>query len=237
MNENPLNVDCTIILSLDKREEMWRKLTKQCEERGWLVKNFVVGSQNYPHLEYDRVDEDISDDDVGHIVHGRRETRRHHYFAFLSHRAIANYALEKGYKKILIMEDDSLPLWNRFDLVLDKLKKKTVNLVWDIILLGWWIGSHRNDFHVKENVMIERMWYLYGCCDIKPSPPFGGFHGIVLNENVMKYMITLKPGVNMEAQLSKKLDDFKCYYVIPKIITVSSGWSECEGRFVERDVL
>ena len=134
-----------------------------------------------------------------------------------SHIKIMNLSLERGYKKILIIEDDAI-----FNDSLSKLQEctKVINDDYDILYLS---GSHTQKNH-KINQFIMRVKGTL--CTI----------GYVITENVMKFIVKNIIGYSREIDhfLAKEVQPiFKCYCITPHLISSASGFSDIQGKYVE----
>jgi GR25 family glycosyltransferase involved in LPS biosynthesis len=99
----------------------------------------------------------------------------------LSHLAVYNHALECGYKKILILEDDAVPNKD-FKSLLDKFEPQIPET--DLLYLGWvplsddtkyWNYNVINDRFISENVFeAKNLWCLYA---------------YVISDNLMRHTI------------------------------------------------
>lgn len=87
----------------------------------------------------------------------------------LTHLAIYNDALNKGYKKILILEDDVVPHSN-YNAIMDIIKNQ-IPETYDLLYFGWipltddksyWDYNIINDRFVKQNILHSKnLWGLY----------------------------------------------------------------------------
>jgi len=228
-------------LCLDKREEHWLDLKSQCEGKGLEFNRFLVGKGEISDPdEYDRIDLDEPPIDRwsygGHASNTVEETkikRSHHCNAFLSHQAMAKKALEGGDEKVLFLEDDAY-FTNRFDDVVSQLEDTILELEYDMLYLGWWIGDEGDEFNNK----VEKIWNEEGSAGTGDVSGVGGLHGVILSRGVLDAITRLDPIDPIDAQFNAFFHKYiKSYFIAPKIIHDKGIFSECEQSITERHKL
>ncbi len=236
---NPFRVDAVIILSLDKREALWIPLAQNCQRKGWYTQTFLVGDGELLKEKYVYDYTDVNGSMADKWTFGTLETRIHHYNALASHKAIVKLAKAKSYKKILLLEDDSY-ITARFEQVVSLVASQVAALDYDLLYLGWWIGSHQNDLHYKENITIEEDWSKYRLAGVKKvnKAGAGGFHGVIINNRLYDTILDFPMDQPLDGLFNAKgHENLKSFYVFPKVVHTLSTFSHCEGRHVERDVI
>ena len=236
-----LGIKKAYCLCLDKREEHWLDLKKQCESRGVEFNRFLVGKgEIFDAKEYDRIDIPVPESfRWGYGGHEKDTTEEsdikiaHHYNAFLSHQAMAKKALEDGDDKVLFLEDDAY-FTDRFDVIAKNLEPDIEKMKHDILYLGWWIGDEGDEF----NEEIEKAWREQRGVGIAKAYRIGGFHGVILSRRILDIITRLEPFDPIDSQLSKFFHDkIESYFIVPKIIHDKGIFSECEQNIVERTKL
>ena len=236
-----LGINKAYCLCLDKREEHWLDLEKQCLSKGLEFNRFLVGDGNiFNKEEYDRIDvlmpKSISWSYGGHTKDDDDERyikKSKHYNAFLSHQSIAKKALEDGDEKVLFLEDDAY-FTERFDEVVEKIETDVGNMEYDMLYLAWWIGDEGDDF----NEDVENIWKEKGEFGIGKVKKIGGFHGVIISRKILDIITRLDPIDPVDSQLSQFFHDkIESYFIAPKIIHDKGIFSECEQSIVERTKL
>ena len=235
-------VEKAYCLCLDKREEHWLDLKDQCESKGIEFYRFLVGEgELFPKEEYDHIDPPAPEDFYlkwGHGGNSNLDTREEmilkknrHYNAFLSHKAMAKKALNDGCKNVLFLEDDAY-FTDRFDEVMLQLEDYIATLDYDMLFLGWWIGTEGDDF----NESLEKAWRESHKAGVGKAVIVGGFHGVILREKILELIANeLEPIDPVDAQLNQRFHDkIKSYCVSPKIIHDKGIFSQCEQNTIKR---
>ena len=227
-------------LCLDKREEHWLNLQEQCESKGIEFCRFLVGGgELFPEEKYDHVDISLRRG-VGWIYGGNSgdtpemmiSKKTHHYNAFLSHKKMAKKALNDGYKNVLFLEDDAY-FTDRFDEVVLQLEDYIAALDYDMLFLGWWMGTEGD--HANES--LEKIWREKKQAGVgKAGIHTSGFHGVILRERILELIANeLEPIEPVDAQLNKRFNDkIQSYCVAPKIIHDKGIFSYCEQTTIKR---
>ena len=228
-------------LCLDKREEHWLDLKRQCESKGLEFNRFLVGKGTiFDPQEYDRVD--IEDPPINSWGYGGHETNTeeeirikkiNHCNAFLSHQAMAKKALEDGDEKVLFLEDDSY-FTERFDQVVRKIAPEIEKISYDMLYLGWWIGDEGDEF----NDDIEKIWKESESIGVGKVTRIGGLHGVIISRKILDIITRLEPINPIDSQLSRFFHDkIESYFLAPKIIHDKGIFSECEQSTLTRTKL
>ncbi len=238
---NPFQIDKCFILSLDKREALWVALRKECEARGFDTDNFVVGDGRLiaDSYQYDFVDEPAAAGKGDNWAYGSHWTKINHYNCFKSYKTLLQRAKEAKHKRVLILEDDAYFV-SRFDEVVGILQDELMSLDFDILFLGWWQYQMKDDMHARENLLYEQYWQNHRFCGIKRVSPrgAGGFHGVVINNSLYDLLLGFNDIAPLDCQLNMHgHENLKSFFIYPKILHVHSMLSNCDGRYITRDVL
>ena len=133
-----------------------------------------------------------------------------------SHYEIIKESLKRGYKKILILEDDTMffkPLNNIFEY------SKQINNDFDMLYLsGMNIGKVNK---VSDNLL-----------KIEGTRTTGSY---IINENAMKFLVDNIKGYKMEIDNFYALElqpKFKCYCVTPQLTKQKASFSDIQGKYV-----
>ena len=234
-----LGIEKAICLCLDKRQNEWEDLERQCNSKGIEFEKYIVGDGHILEKSlYDRIDDE--DCDISEWDYGNDKTRIRHYNAFMSHIEIFKRAKEQGLKRFLLLEDDAY-FTERFDNVVSKLDKHIENLEdidFDMLFLGWWIGEHDDSW----NKTVERSYNEYEGVGIgKVSEAHftcGGLHGVIINDTMVDKLLELEAKNPIDSQLNAELHkEMNTYYVMPKIVHDKGIFSNCEQNTLERQKL
>ena len=236
-----LGIEKAYCLCLDKREEHWLDLEKQCESKGIEFSRFLVGEGKlFPKDEYDRIDGPPPKDlhmkwrYGGNITDSHEVAmikKTHHYNAFLSHKDMARKALNDGHNTVLFLEDDAY-FTDRFDDVASTISDHVATLDYDALYLGWWIGNEGDDF----NEELERRWKEENTAGVGRTMRVGGLHGVVLQRRVLELVANeLAPTDPIDSQLNQNFHGkIQSYCVAPKIIHDKGIFSHCEQSTTKR---
>jgi len=217
-----------ITLSLDLREESWKKLNEQCKQAGISNYNFIVGSQNFEHLHYDFVDPEV---DTSNWYYGSSEkTKRCHKLAFLSHREILKMAWDEGWEYFLLLEDDTTILVNRFNRVKNSILDWISSEKFDLLYLGWWQNENNYPL-VEEKYKNEGIFYIDKVRDF-----VGGAHALVINRSIIPLLLSLEAVDPMDSQINRIIghNNILSLMVSPKLFIVPTCWSYGEDCLLER---
>tara|TARA_R110002020_G_scaffold380217_1_gene591434 strand:+ start:46738 stop:47445 length:708 start_codon:yes stop_codon:yes gene_type:complete len=234
-----LGIEKAICLCLDKRQNEWEDLERQCNSKGIEFEKYIVGDGHILEKSlYDRIDDE--DCDISEWGYGNEKTKIRHYNAFMSHIEIFKRAKEQGLKRFLLLEDDAY-FTERFDNVVSKLDKHIENLEdidFDMLFLGWWIGEHDDSW----NKTVERSYKEYEGVGIgKVSEAHftcGGLHGVIINDTMVDKLLELEAKNPIDSQLNAELHkEMNTYYVMPKIVHDKGIFSNCEQNTLERQKL
>ena len=256
-----LGIEKAYCLCLDKREEHWLDLKRQCESKNIEFCRFLVGEGKlFPKEEYDHIDSPVPirlRNPSGWRYGGNPKVdaremmifkKTRHYNAFLSHKKMAKRALSEGCKKVLFLEDDAY-FTKRFDDVVSKVVNHVEDLDYDMLYLGWWIGNEGDLF----NEAIETAWKKNkeaGACKVgtiieidgntRITSLIGGLHGVILRETILKLIAEkLEPTNPVDSQLNSNFFHhmIKSYFLVPKIIHDKGIMSHCEQSTTKRSKL
>ena len=147
----------------------------------------------------------------------------------LTHLAIYNDALSKGYKRILILEDDVVPHKN-YDAMMDIIGQQ-IPEEYDLLHFGWipltddcqfWSYNVINNRFISQNIFLSKnLWGLYAYS---------------ITESLMKEMVEL-----YNASFPMEIDRFfvnlyadrKCYGIRPQLFAHDYGLSNNTGTIDE----
>jgi len=224
--------DAAICLCLDKRKEHWKDLQKQAEELDIPFIPFVCGDGSDKELVYDSID--VVNPDVSRWGYGVEGLKHHHWNALYSHKKMIQLARERGYKKVLMLEDDAY-IVSRYTEVLQSLspQENEVLEMSDIVAYGWWHTADDSPFNkaVEDDWKENKQGRLLR---VRPDIRVGGLHATILDENVYDFVLNA-PFVNpLDSQLCDASNKFIYHLVTPKIIHVKSIHSFTEGCTFER---
>tara|TARA_R110002051_G_scaffold62600_2_gene114285 strand:- start:1400 stop:2122 length:723 start_codon:yes stop_codon:yes gene_type:complete len=239
-----LGIEKAICLCLDKRQNEWEDLERQCNSKGIEFEKYIVGDGHILERSlYDRIDDD--DSDISEWDYGNDKTRIRHYNAFMSHIEIFKRAKEQGLKRFLLLEDDAY-FTERFDDVISKVEQiasryEETNkrpFVFDMLFLGWWIGEHDDSW----NKTVERSYSEYEGVGIgrvsEAHFTCGGLHGVIISDTMVDKLLELEAKNPIDSQLNDELHkEMITYYVMPKIVHDKGIFSNCEQNTLERQKL
>jgi GR25 family glycosyltransferase involved in LPS biosynthesis len=226
-------------LCLDKRKEMWTVLKEQVERLLQIpMETFIVGDGSYPDLKYDHIDEK----EIKHNMIYWGANHLSHYNAFLSHRKIAQRAIDEDVDALLILEDDSYIIEDRCKLLNSlRLEKFFAYENWDVLYLGWWLKKTGLVSEDRED--LEERWKSTGAFDIEPVPhppemqhEICGLHGILINKHFLKWIAEAPVGP-IDSLLNHNFDKINAYFFWPKIVQSHTTWSYCENAVTTRNKL
>lgn len=219
-------IDRAICLCLDKRCGEWASLLEQCEKVNIEFIPFVAGQEHYPWLAYDRRD---VDEDTSGWGYGHPDKKINHLNAFRCHQEMIKLAKDCGFKNILLLEDDAVIL-KRFVVVMPHINEIISDLDFDLLYLGHWLGE--ND---SINLDYDNFYDDGELIMIKKATMVGGFHGVVIQNTIYDFLLSLPPVNPIDAQLNiYGHHRLKSYIVLPKIIHVKNIMSNCEGCIIQR---
>lgn len=239
-------IDAVYCVCLDKRKDLWSTLEKQVNDIiGLPLNKFIVGNGQDATLNYDLIDQPFSRDMFNYCKYGTPITIAAHANCFLSHKAILKQVKSKGYKNVLLLEDDAHIIADRWNLIMKDgwiysfIKGDNRELTsWDLIYAGWWVQKTRED--TGDQLLVEKAWRDTGEWAVKKVPTIPevynkicGFHGVIINESAYDRLIEAEYGP-MDSWVGNHMDELKLFYTLPKVITAKSCFSYGENGFVER---
>jgi len=216
MNIN--DIEKSVCLCLDKREESWLELEADLDKVGIKMDRFIVGDGKTLDCEYNLIDTNEIPAFMDKSYLGASTNyatwyeRPNAYNAFKSHIKIIEQAREEGCKNILMLEDDSI-LTNDFAEIFEELPSKG----WDALYLGWFGSNNTELYKHGENTAARRV---------------GGFHGVIVNHTMFDLICEAPPVAPLDNIVGTRLSNHFTYYVCtPKIILQKAGlYSEVEGQ-------
>ena len=227
--------DGCLVLALDKRKEHWLELIEQGKSLGIEIIPLIVGSGEDKTLKYDLIDE--VNPDVSQWGYGVPHLKHHHYNALKSHQKMLGIAKQKGWDRVLMLEDDSTFL-SRTESLLTEIEERKDELDYclsfPLFYLGWW--SH-GDETSGENRRIEDVWDHNGTMTIRriyPDQAVGGLHGLIIRNDLFDTIINFPANNPIDTQLHHLRDKIPAILLEPKAIHTKSMWSETEGAYFER---
>lgn len=223
-----------ICLCLDKRKDLWTSLEADCAEKIPQAKfhKFIVGDGCHD-LVYNHVDPAGNVPSTWMWGDGIQAWR--HYCAFLSHKEIIKYAINNNIDNFLLLEDDAHIL-RRYNNVMSQIQ---LPKEWDIIYLGWHAFEYENHKFAGTNLRIEEQYKKDGRAYIQELIQCGGLFAALINKTLYRTILRLPEIAPIDSQINllKFNNSIKAYNVIPMSIYTKSGISNCEGIYIERDVL
>jgi GR25 family glycosyltransferase involved in LPS biosynthesis len=115
-----------------------------------------------------------------------RHLKNHHIGCALSHRAVIQEAKDKGYKKILVFEEDAV-LHKDFSMLLEENIKEVVNVDWDILYLGACIWERKHPKPPREFEVVKN------CNNLKVLTGATCTQGLAYNSTCFDYILDSLP--------------------------------------------
>lgn len=233
-------IDCTYMLSLDKRRSLWPAIENSVQELLMMPLNkFVMGDGSDKELHYDLLDSHDKDYLWSLLYSPAEHSYRGHSNAFIGHREIFRKCLAEKYNTVLILEDD-VYFPSRFSKIFfsNEVQNFIRRETWDGIYLGWQAREYEQDSDCINR--IESMWENYGHFSVERVVPMyasiSGLHAIILNKKLIKILSELEKGP-VDTFLQKNMSWLKLWYVAPKVVGSLPSFSWCENKWQPREVL
>ena len=115
-----------------------------------------------------------------------RHLKNHHIGCALSHRAVVESAKKKGYRRILVLEEDAL-LHKNFKFLLDHTSRELEPLPWNVFYLGACIWETKAS---KPNRVFKK---VRGAPHLEIPTGCTCTHGIAYNELIYDYLLEKWP--------------------------------------------
>lgn len=200
--------DKIFIINLDTRPEKWEKCLEQ------LVSNKIENYERFSAIkpQYTQIPKNYYNKLVfSQFINNSRYVTGA-VGCKMSHHSVVKIAKERGYKKILILEDD-FQLKDSFNQVLQDHEKLIKNLPWDMLYFG---GNYMTNLHpVNKN--------LYRATSINTT------HAYALNQTVFDLIIdnVLPSGAEIDYFYRKQIHmTYHTLCIYPSIITQRQGYSD-----------
>lgn len=224
-----LKIDKASCLCLDTRWDTREKDIRDIELRlsilGTKIEFFTAGNGQDKDIEYDYIDD--PNPDVSRWGYGREGFKHHHWNAFQCHQIMIQRAKDEHRQNLLMLEDDAY-LTDRFEEIWSVAQTRVPDF--DILYLGWWIGTEGDDFNEK----VEKNYREKGIIGVDKVRQVGGLHGALINNSMFDFLLSLPANNPIDCQLNRYHHQIKSYYLFPKIIHTRTCYSECEGSIIER---
>ena len=211
----------TWCLCLDKRKELISQLEEQVNRLlGLTLNKFWCGDGKDSDIHYDKIDIEI---DPSQYMNA---PGRNHYNAFLSHKKLFREASKNG-ETILFLEDDAYIIESRISLF-EEIEKFIREMDFDALYLGWWQEKYPGDSSDCDEY--EEGW-LKGDFGVKRAinqyVNICGLHGVVLSSKFAA-KLSKAPYGPIDSFINSNLENFKIYYLYPKLIHTKNVYSFCE---------
>lgn len=226
-------IDKVYILALDKRQDLWSQLYKDCLKNNFDTELFIVGNGKQLYLDYKHIDEPGIPDSW---KWGNGISAQRHYWAFISHKKIIKDAIKNKYENILMMEDDAY-FTSRWDKEWPLIKNKLLGMDFDYVQLGWHSFEYNNHMFSGHNLVIEEEYKQTGNCYITQLKQAGGLFGCILNRRIFNMIMNMPAVAPIDHQLNMYRPFINHAATIPSLIYVRSCYSNCENQFIQRNVL
>ena len=146
------------------------------------------------------------------IVEAVRDTT-----CFLSHRKCIELAKERGWKDVLILEDDCVFTDDAFEVIQEMFVDIAINKIdWSILFFG--PNLQGQILKVSDNLL-------------RLSSAFA-LHAYLVNENVYDAILALPYGREMDVQISSEIiPNFPCFMPRKIVAQQRPSFSDLQGRF------
>lgn len=221
--------DGVLCMSLDKRKEHWLDLVEQGKSIGLEIKPFICGDGSDKTLVYDSIDEEKPNTEGwGYSAAGHQ---KNHYNALLTQKRMIQYAKDKGWRSVLLMEDDTY-LLKRFTDVVSKVEESPPeDNSWLLFYLGWW---KQNEFD-EWNCAIEDSYNETGKVSYEYiTENVGGFHSVIVHEALYDWILSCPFNNPLDTQVCHMRQWIPSYMLFPKATNIKSLYSFTEGVVFER---
>lgn len=206
----------TICLNLDLRLDNWlTNILPKWKAIGIHPESFICGSSNLDY-QYNHQDEQIIPQKYSNSInYPTWFARPNAYNAWKCHRKIFEIAYFSGDNALLLLEDDAIPEDDFVD-IYEKCKDYLNNNPIDMLYFGCYSNGNLIDIGHKY---------------IKRMNGGGGFHGVLLNRNIMKQLLAFAPLGPYDWMTQEYIHPYhKCYAITPCIISQESGYSYVENN-------
>jgi len=209
-----MNIDKIFIINLENRTDRKAQSIGELREQGILEEEYEFFKAIRPSMA------DVLSWNADYCGYVRKDVRVSKFDGYrigclgclCSHVEVCKIALSRGYKNILILEDDT-----EFKETLDKLSlySKQINDDYDMMYLA---GSHPG----KPEMVSENVMKVVG------THTTGSY---CINETVMKYLVDNIASYDKEIDVFYARDvqpKFKCFCVHPHIVRQRDGYSDIQ---------
>ena len=207
MDKSKLNdfVDKIYCINLEKRTDRWELISKEFEKTNLDVHRFsAIDGNEIPIQELT-----IKNNDLGPNIRGAQG-------AIKSHRLILKEAIDNGYDKIAVFEDD-LIFCDDFEGRMNYYISFTPP-DWDMMYMGCHYHSCANPSYIRK--------YIY-----KNKRNFGCFAMIIRKDMIQRiYDYTMKEEKTIDDYISEMVKDNNCYSFIPFFVKTTNTVSDISTR-------
>jgi GR25 family glycosyltransferase involved in LPS biosynthesis len=206
--------DGAMALCVDRRQHMWQPLKDSCAQNNIEVDLFIAGrGKILESEEYDHIDGEIEGVPNSWNYHKGTSIGRNNYNVYLCHQKMFRRAKKRGYKCVLMLEDDAIIL-PRFSTLIDEVESLLQDMTWDACFLGYHHPLMEQwELKYQENKTVEVIAAL---------KDVGGTHGVLIKENMFENLSKLAPRKNFDDLLCYIC---KCVVVIPRLIYYQNTYS------------
>ncbi len=213
-------VDHTFVLNLDKRPDRLAKITKELEK-------IELEFERFSAISAEDFDNDIKNVPAFEIHKINREASSEYlmamYGAKKSHMVMLEIAKKRGYKKILILEDDSVFHENAND-IFDKAINQMEDGEWDLLHLG---ANQRKPFiKINENL-----------CKIRMA---NANFAYIIPESMYDVLLEGAPksGKILDQYVAEEIhSNYECFCIRPHIVWQVAGFSDILQKHVNYDCI
>lgn len=199
--------DQVYCLYLDKRYDRHEYISQYVDHYA-----YIAGDGTHEDLKYNRIDtEDLPPIFKQSTQYPTWREKPHAFNAWMCHNAILNDALDNGYNRILLLEDD-VEFAEDLDEALDNFEN---SYPWDMFYFGC--------FHDKS--------YSGPTKGVRQVFGAGGFHGVALTRKVIELLCLMPPIGPYDWICGKYLhNSHRCFASHPMVINQMDGYSYVERQ-------
>lgn len=208
---NQINAYCVL---LDERIDFWQKLSEDFMNHGIAIYPCIVGSKNLEQYVYMHHDiNELPPRTITTNPYPNWVNKPNAYNAWLSHRKILEFAYQRKFEKIMIVEDD-VAISDDFNEVMKDVDAYFANKHFDILQLG---GYHHNNTHQVSSHIVK-------------TTSSGGWHAVVIDQAIIPLLLSFQPIGPYDWTCEQFIQPkYECYCVYPGVINQKDGYSFVEG--------
>jgi GR25 family glycosyltransferase involved in LPS biosynthesis len=205
---------------LDKRIDMWNDLKSQFAKININLQLFLCGDGSL-ELPYSHIDiNQLPPQYVSSINYATWFSRPSAFNCWLAHRKILQKTLDENLANVLIVEDDAF-IENDFEEILAHTEDFWNQNSWDMIYFGSYLSQGNWSYTSNKNIL-----KVHNC---------GGWHGVLINKNVITTLLQYPPLGPFDWLCSQVIHpNYNCYAIYPSIISQKSGFSFVENSNLEK---